>query len=110
MVTLTSFGYHYGQPTGLVVDARSLHNPHRQFKGLSGLDKSVQDSVLSQAGAAAKVRLILRWAEKYGSVSCGCGWGRHRSVAIVEEAARLLKAQGIEVNIIHRDLSLNSTR
>ena len=38
------------------------------------------------------------------TVAVGCTGGKHRSVALAEEVARRLSAQGIESVVVHRDL------
>jgi RNase adapter protein RapZ len=37
-------------------------------------------------------------------VAIGCTGGKHRSVAMTEEIARLMRAAGYDVSTVHRDL------
>jgi UPF0042 nucleotide-binding protein len=38
------------------------------------------------------------------TLAVGCTGGKHRSVAMSEQLAARLRDEGVEVNIIHRDL------
>ena len=38
------------------------------------------------------------------TVAIGCTGGKHRSVAMSEEIAARLRAQGLEATAVHRDL------
>ncbi len=118
-VTLMSFGYKYGLPVDadLVVDCRLLPNPHwvEELRPFTGLDEVVRDYVFAQKGAAEFVdtytRLLrlyeegyVREGKPYATVAVGCTGGKHRSVAIGEELAARLRADGVEVDVVHRDL------
>ncbi|MEY3733112.1 MAG: hypothetical protein RL347_471 [Actinomycetota bacterium] len=117
--TVMSFGFKYGIPVDadVVLDARFLPNPH-WVEGLrphTGLDADVRDYVmdnpdarnfLDESGRLLDVmaRGYLREGKRYVTVAVGCTGGKHRSVALAEEVARRLSAQGIEPMVIHRDL------
>jgi RNase adapter protein RapZ len=119
-VTLVSFGYKYGLPmdADLVVDVRFLPNPFwiPELREHTGRDEPVRDYVLSQEGAAEFIDRYLellglvgagyrREGKRYLTVAIGCTGGKHRSVAISEEIARRLHpAEGVVVNVAHRDL------
>ncbi|MHA6625436.1 RNase adapter RapZ [Pseudonocardia sichuanensis] len=119
-VTLLSFGYKYGLPmdSDLVVDVRFLPNPFwiPELRDSTGRDEPVRDYVLSQDGAEEFITRYLdllrlvgagyrREGKRYLTVSVGCTGGKHRSVAISEEIARRLAgAEGVTVNVVHRDL------
>jgi UPF0042 nucleotide-binding protein len=119
-VTVVSFGYKYGLPmdSDLVVDVRFLPNPFwiPELRELTGRDGQVSDYVLSQDGAEEFITRYLellrlvgagyrREGKRYLTVSVGCTGGKHRSVAISEEMARRLAgAEGVTVNVAHRDL------
>jgi len=115
-----SFGYKYGLPADadLVADMRFLPNPFwvPALRALSGLDTQVSDYVLAQAGASEFVdRYVLALApvlagyqrenKRHATIAIGCTGGKHRSVAIVQRLASLLREQpGVAVSIKHRDL------
>jgi UPF0042 nucleotide-binding protein len=117
--TVISFGYKYGLPVDadIVVDCRLLPNPHwvPELRPLTGLNPQVRDYVLSQAGAREFVEayadLLRRYEEgyaregkHYATLAVGCTGGKHRSVAIAEELAGRLRADGVDVRVVHRDL------
>jgi len=119
-VTVLSFGYKYGLPmdADLVMDVRFLPNPFwiPELREHTGLDAEVRNYVLSQEGAEEfldryhqLLRLIgagyKREGKRYLTMAVGCTGGKHRSVAISEELARLLSNEdGMAVKVIHRDL------
>jgi len=118
-VTVMSFGFKYGLPVDadLVADVRFIPNPHwvPALRPLDGLDDAVSDYVLAQNGAADFLRHYLdvldvvfsgylREAKRYATVAIGCTGGKHRSVAMAQELATRLGAQGYEVAAVHRDL------
>lgn len=117
--TVLSFGFKYGLPldADLVVDARFLPNPHwvPELRPLTGRDAPVRDHVLGAADAAEfldryqdVLRLLVpgyrREGKKYLTLAVGCTGGKHRSVAIAEEFARRLSADGVTASARHRDL------
>lgn len=119
-VTVLSFGYKYGLPmdADLVMDVRFLPNPFwiPELRDHTGLDSEVRNYVLSQEGAEEfldryhqLLRLIgagyKREGKRYLTLAVGCTGGKHRSVALSEELARLLSNEdGMAVKVIHRDL------
>jgi UPF0042 nucleotide-binding protein len=117
--TVMSFGYKYGLPVDadIVLDCRLLPNPHwvPELRPLTGLDEPVRDYVFAQEGAQEFVDLYAallrryevgyaREGKHYATLAVGCTGGKHRSVAISEELARRLRADGVDVTIVHRDL------
>ena len=117
--TVLSFGFKYGLPldADLVVDARFLPNPHwvPELREHTGRDADVRDYVLAQDDAAefldrytGVLRLLLpgyrREGKRYLTLAVGCTGGKHRSVAIAEEFARRLNAEGVPATARHRDL------
>jgi RNase adapter protein RapZ len=117
--TVMSFGFKYGLPldADLVVDARFLPNPHwvPELREHTGRDADVRDYVLGQPDAgdfldrySEVLRLLLpgyrREGKRYLTLAVGCTGGKHRSVAIAEEFARRLDAEGIAAVARHRDL------
>jgi UPF0042 nucleotide-binding protein len=118
-VTLLSFGYKHGLPldADLVFDCRFLPNPHwvDELRPLTGLDEPVRDYVLSQPAAVEFLGHLADMARQllpayvaegkaYLTVAFGCTGGRHRSVAIATEVARLLRRQGFRPGVLHRDV------
>jgi UPF0042 nucleotide-binding protein len=114
-----SFGFKYGLPldADLVVDARFLPNPHwiPELRPKSGRDPEVRDYVLGQDDAEEfldrytdVLRLLIpgyrREGKRYLTLAVGCTGGKHRSVAIAEEFARRLSAEGVAATARHRDL------
>jgi RNase adapter protein RapZ len=119
VATVLSFGFKYGLPldADLVVDARFLPNPHwvPELRAMTGRDSEVRDYVLGQDGAREfldrytdVLRLLVpgyrREGKRYLTLAVGCTGGKHRSVAIAEEFARRLTADGVPANARHRDL------
>jgi UPF0042 nucleotide-binding protein len=117
--TVLSFGFKYGLPldADLVVDARFLPNPHwiPELRPYTGQDPSVRDYVLGQVDTedflsryVDLLRLVIpgyrREGKRYLTLAVGCTGGKHRSVAIAEEFARRLTAEGIAAVARHRDL------
>jgi len=120
-LTVLSFGYKYGLPADadLVADMRFLPNPFwvPALRALSGLDAQVSEYVLAQEGASEFAeRYVLALApvlagyqrenKRHATIAIGCTGGKHRSVAIVQRLAALLREQpGVAVSIKHRDLA-----
>jgi RNase adapter protein RapZ len=120
-VSLVSFGFKNGVPmdVDMVFDVRFLPNPHwnEDLRPLSGLDDAVKSFVLSQTLAGEFLERVtslvqvmlpgyLHEGRSYLTIGVGCTGGRHRSVAISEELARLLTVQGQNPRVSHRDISL----
>jgi len=119
-VTVLSFGFKYGLPADadLVADARFIPNPFwiPELRSHTGLEHVVSDYVLSQEGVgdfvanyAAALSPVLagyqRENKRHATIALGCTGGKHRSVAIAEELATLLRGQpGVAVSVKHRDL------
>ena len=119
-VTVMSFGFKYGLPTDadMVADARFLPNPFwiPEFKSLTGVDTQVSAYVLSQPGATEFVEGYAhalapvfggyqRENKRHATIAIGCTGGKHRSVAIAEQLAGLIRGlPGVAVNVKHRDL------
>ncbi len=119
-LTIVSFGFKYGVPTDvdLVADARFLPNPFwiPELKSLTGVDQPVKDYVLAQPGAedfirgyAAALRPVFdgyqRENKRHATIAIGCTGGKHRSVAVAEELARIIASDpAIAISVKHRDL------
>lgn len=118
-VNVLSFGYKYGIPgdADFVFDLRFLDNPYfiDKLRPLSGKDKAVADYVLNnplarefKKKAMDLLSFSLRQMEDEGryrvTAAFGCTGGRHRSVAMAEEFARLLREADYPVTLEHRNL------
>ena len=118
-LTVLSFGFKYGLPVDadLVADVRFLPNPHwvPELRPHTGRDAAVRDYVLAQDGATdfldryeGVLRLVfdgyVREGKRYALVAVGCTGGKHRSVAMTEQLAQRLGGDGVDVQVVHRDL------
>jgi UPF0042 nucleotide-binding protein len=119
-LTVMSFGFKYGLPADadLVADMRFLPNPFwiPELRPHNGLDPEVSDYVFSQEGAVefvdsyalALVPVLAgyqRENKRHATIAIGCTGGKHRSVAVAERLARMLRDQpGVAVSVKHRDL------
>jgi UPF0042 nucleotide-binding protein len=116
---LVSFGYKFGLPVDadLMFDARCLPNPHfvEALRPLTGQAPEVVEYVLGFAQTLGflertlafltfTVPLYVQEGKAYLTIAVGCTGGRHRSVVLVEELARLLREVGHEVSVGHRDI------
>ena len=116
---VTSFGFKYGMPADadMVLDVRFLPNPFfvEELRPLTGLDPTVSHYVLEREETRtfldkthAMLRFLLplyrREGKSYFTLALGCTGGRHRSVALAEEVARALGADGYWVRTRHRDV------
>jgi RNase adapter protein RapZ len=117
--SIISFGYKHGLPldVDLVFDCRFLPNPHwiEGLRPLTGIDEPVRAYVLAQPETALFLdeldrlfALLLPAFEKerksYLSIGIGCTGGRHRSVVLAEELARVFAARGYAARVHHRDI------
>ncbi|BCR05484.1 nucleotide-binding protein [Desulfuromonas versatilis] len=120
LVQLQSFGFRNGIPAGsdLVLDVRFIPNPHfvPELQPLSGLDREVSDYVLKQAACQDflnRFQSLLDFllpqyrheGKSYLTISIGCTGGRHRSVAIVEALRAHVLGEGIQLQVLHRDIA-----
>jgi len=117
-VYLVSFGYKHGLPleADLLFDARFLPNPFfdSRLRALSGKSPRVAKYLRSfpvTREFAVRIRDFLHYlipfyiqeGKAYLTVGIGCTGGRHRSVYLVEQLAKLLKVKKAEVRVRHRD-------
>ena len=121
-ITLMSFGYVFGFPEGAdtVIGTRGLPNPYwiDTLKNKTGLDREVRDYVFSTPEAEAyfescldMLRRRIAFYEAYDSplktplrVGIGCTGGKHRSVSMTLRLAEALRAEGVALRALHRDL------
>lgn len=114
--TLVSFGFKHGAPidANFLFDCRFLPNPHwvEELRPLSGLDAKIRAYVLAQSATRGFLSHIERLltdppsasASRHLTVALGCTGGRHRSVAMVEELAAMLRHRGLSPLALHRDV------
>ena len=115
-----SFGYKHGVPpdADLVFDCRFLPNPHwvPELRPFTGLHPGVSEWVLGQPASSTFLEHLMPLLESllpsyraegksYLTIALGCTGGRHRSVAIAEEVARLLAEAGHDLHCRHRDIA-----
>lgn len=120
-LTLMSFGFKNGLPVDadMVLDVRFLPNPHwvPELRPQTGLSQAVSGYVLRQEAAEPwleAVRSMLgqvipgyqQEGKRLATLAVGCTGGKHRSTSMAEELARRLRADGVEVHVVHRDLGL----
>jgi UPF0042 nucleotide-binding protein len=118
-ITVQSFGFKHGIPAEAdwVLDVRFLPNPFylASLKDLTGRSKKVSSYVLkapeAQRFIAAVTQLVAELIPAYireGKyrlvLAIGCTGGQHRSVAIAEAMADILRGQDKHVVVMHRDL------
>jgi UPF0042 nucleotide-binding protein len=121
-VTITSFGFKYGQHKQLdtLFDVRFLENPHfvPELREMTGLDADVAHYVFDNDEARqmfAKMDDMLRFllplyykeGKHYFRIGIGCSGGRHRSVAFAERLGESLLKKPVEnvvTTIVHRDI------
>jgi UPF0042 nucleotide-binding protein len=116
---VVSFGYKHGLPVDVdvVLDCRFLPNPHwiEELRPLTGLDPEVATYVLDQDAAGEFLRQLdqllglllpayVAEGKAYLTLAFGCTGGRHRSVAIAEAVAGLLRDRGVDPTVVHRDV------
>ena len=124
-LNLQSFGFRYGVPpdSDLVMDVRFLPNPHflPDLQPLTGRDERVRRFVLDKQQCQdflGHFMQLLKFlipcyqgeGKSYLTISVGCTGGRHRSVALVEELARTLPADGLFIKAVHRDVVREEAR
>ena len=120
VVTVLSFGYHFGVPAeaDLVFDVRFLKNPHwvPTLRPQTGRDRAVISYMRRQPLTGRFLRRLegfLRFVlphyvdegKAYLTVAVGCTGGRHRSVFVAETLKRALAdVKGVTTRVRHRDM------
>ena len=111
-LTLISFGFKYGAPpANHIFDVSFVANPAREERwGLwSEPDAAMRAFVMEQSGARAFVDAalpllrVLVGCDDDVRVAFGCSAGRHRSAILVEEIASRLRAENVDVHVVHRE-------
>ena len=118
-VLFVSFGFKYGLPldADLVFDVRFLPNPHyvEHLRPLTGEDQQVREYLWRwmvthkyfqkvQDLLEFSIPYYIREGKSHLVVAVGCTGGKHRSVALADEMARLLGGR-YSVNVEHRDIN-----
>ncbi len=122
-LTLLSFGRLFGLPeeADTIIGTRGLPNPYyvEGLKHKTGLDPEVRDYVFSTpeaedyyASALNLIRQRIAFYHRYDSplktplvIAVGCTGGKHRSVSMTYRLAEALRAEGVELRVVHRDLN-----
>ena len=120
MINIMSFGFKHGIPqdADLVFDVRFLPNPFYidELKHKTGLDKEVQDYVMSYPEAhqfldklTDMINFLIPNYVKEGKyqlvVAIGCTGGKHRSVTLANKLYERMKGKGeYGIKIVHRDV------
>jgi RNase adapter protein RapZ len=117
-IHLLSFGYKFGIPleADLVFDVRFLPNPFfvPRLKSFNGRNRQiakylrsfpVTNEFVKRVGSFLKYLIphYIKEGKSYLTIAVGCTGGKHRSVFVVEELARLFKQQKRSFHIRHRD-------
>ncbi|MBL8023750.1 MAG: RNase adapter RapZ [Elusimicrobia bacterium] len=118
-VVVESFGYKHGVPldADVVWDVRFLPNPNyvAPLRNLTGLSPKVSRYVLEnpltkrflEHLAPLQDFLLDRFSQEgksYLTLAVGCTGGRHRSVAVAEALAEIIRKNGrFDVRVHHRD-------
>ncbi|MGA2260581.1 MAG: RNase adapter RapZ [Acidobacteriota bacterium] len=118
IVYLVSFGYKHGVPleSDLLFDVRFLPNPFfvSGLRMLSGRHREVAKYLRSFPETKEFIKRVwdflkflvpfyIKEGKAYLTVGIGCTGGRHRSVYVVEELAKLLKIRSVTIKVRHRD-------
>lgn len=120
LVKVVSFGFKYGVPVDadLVFDVRFLPNPNYdpKLRPLTGSSEPVKKFVLEQAETKeflSRLKALLEFSlplyrregKSYLTIAVGCTGGRHRSVALAEAIEEIVKSQGFNCSVLHRDVN-----
>lgn len=118
-VQFVSFGHKYGVPrqVDLLFDVRHLPNPYfeKKLKQLPGTDKRVVEFLDKQREVGETVRRfadLLKYllpqykkeGKSYLTIGIGCTGGRHRSVMVADKLSEIIKSEGYETTVSHRDV------
>jgi UPF0042 nucleotide-binding protein len=117
--SILSFGFKHGVPldVDLMFDCRFLPNPYwdETLRHHSGLEPEVRAFVLERPETSAFLEKLddlltmlipayIKEGKSYLTVAMGCTGGRHRSVVLAEELARILGERGMPTTVFHRDV------
>jgi len=117
--SILSFGFKHGVPldVDLMFDCRFLPNPYwdETLRHHSGLEPEVRAFVLERPETSAFLEKLddlltmlipayIKEGKSYLTVAMGCTGGRHRSVVLAEELARILGERRKPTTVFHRDV------
>ncbi|MFE9613127.1 hypothetical protein [Streptomyces sp. NPDC006012] len=125
-VTITTFGYVDGrapEPADITLDIRRHVLDTHQIPAAetrTGLDPVIADTVLSASGVARIVDNLALLAAgilddvadaraRLVKIAVGDHRGVHWAVAIGEDVARVLRMNGVDTEVIHREIAEPST-
>ena len=118
-VQIVSFGHKFGNPRDmdLLFDVRHLPNPYfdLKLKHLTGEDRRIINFLKKYPEVAESVDrfgdLLLyllpfykKEGKSYLSIGVGCTGGKHRSVMVANQLKGMLKQNGYDVSVNHRDM------
>ena len=118
-LNLVSFGFKHGVPTDVdsILDVRCFKNPYYEphLKNLTGQEESVKNFVFLDENVTLFLEKIIdlvkflyplyqEEGKRYFSLGIGCTGGKHRSVAIVEELAKVFRGLYPLVSVDHRHI------
>ena len=119
-VILYSFGYKYGPPVDVnqLWDVRFLPNPYwvPELRPKDGKSPDVAEYVVASAAGQTFLQHLtpllqflikenLAADKKTLRIAIGCTGGRHRSVAVTEKVAAILKGLPVQLTVFHRDIA-----
>lgn len=122
-ITLFSFGYKYDPPqdVNFLFDVRFLANPFHdmELRSFTGLETSIADFVLNNDSGKECLQQLHRITKFHAvqlrqsgkdelRIGIGCTGGHHRSVAVTEALAKLLREDFETVTHFHRDIKKES--
>jgi UPF0042 nucleotide-binding protein len=118
-VEVLSFGHKFGTPRGLelMLDVRHLPNPYfqKELRHLTGEDKEITAYLSNEPEVGETITrfadllsyLLPRYqreGKSYLTIGIGCTGGRHRSVMVANSIRRMLKEEGFDAAVSHRDI------
>ncbi len=111
-LTLISFGFKYGIPNAnYYFDVSFAKNPARdpRWTLFDKPDSAMVEYVLNQDSVGAFIQALIPMIETIltldddARIALGCNAGRHRSTIMVDYVAKMMKAKGITVEVVHRE-------
>ncbi|MFD4320529.1 hypothetical protein [Streptomyces sp. NPDC058548] len=121
-VTISTFGYDHGtpaEPSDITLDIRRhfVARPFLDTDPRTGLDPDIANTVLSATGVARLVDntalLAIGLLEDVADararlvkIAVGDARGVHWPVGIAEEIAQVLRQNGVETEVVHRELRI----